>query len=246
MIQVINRAMDILEMIAKNPEQVRSLTEIADTMKLNHATCANIIKTLVNRKYIEQVGHKKGYRLGQMSYALTNNFSYKRDLVQAAKEAMESLTKKINENSLLAIIKDNKRILLYDVPSDQDLQVRTSVEKNVYEAATGRLLLAYLSSKERDNFISKYGLPSEQVWPEAESRQDLYAQLDKIQQEGMAMQATNKHIIGLAMPVKKAGQVVASLGIFLPEFRFTGSWKKEIISSLKATAEQISKKLDEQ
>src|SRR5688572_28631583 len=156
MIQVINRAMDILEMIAKNPEQIRSLTEIADSMNLNHATCANIIKTLVNRKYIEQVGHKKGYRLGQMSYALTNNFSYKRDLVQAAKEAMETLTKKINENTLLAIIKDNKRILLYDVPSDQDLQVRTSKEKNVYEAATGRLLLAYLTPKERENFITKY------------------------------------------------------------------------------------------
>ncbi len=44
----------------------------------------------------------------------------------------------------------------------------------------------------------------------------------------------------------EGGQVVASLGIFLPEFRFTGSWKKEIISSLKATAEQISKKLEEQ
>jgi IclR family transcriptional regulator, KDG regulon repressor len=246
MIQVINRAMDILELIAKNPEQVRSLTEIADSMHLNHATCANIIKTLVNRKYIEQVGHKKGYRLGQMSYALTNNFSYKRDLVQAAKEAMEVLTRKINENSLLAIIKDNKRILLYDVPSDQDLQVRTSLEKNVYEAATGRLLLAYLPGKERDSFIGKYGLPAANIWPEADSREDLYAQLDKIQQEGIAVQLTNKHIIGIAVPVKKAGQVVASLGIFLPEFRFTGTWKKEIVSSLKSTAEQISKKLAEQ
>lgn len=246
MIQVINRAMDILELIAKNPEHVRSLTEIADSLNLNHATCANIIKTLVNRKYVEQVGHKKGYRLGSMSYALTNNYSYKRDLVQAAKEPMEALTKKINENSLLAIIKDNKRILLYDVPSDQDLQVRTSLEKNAYEAATGRLLLAFFTGKERDAFISKYGLPTREVWEEAESREDLYAQLDRIQQEGMAVQVTNKHIIGIAIPVKKAGQVVASLGVFLPEFRFTGSWKNEIIHSLKATAEQINKKLSDQ
>ena len=64
MIQVVNRALDILEFIAKDKNKIYSLTEIADALELNHATCANIIKTMVNRNFIDQIGHKKGYRLG--------------------------------------------------------------------------------------------------------------------------------------------------------------------------------------
>lgn len=243
MIQVINRAMDILEMIAKNPEQVRSLTEIADAFGLNHATCANIIKTLVNRKYVEQIGHKKGYRLGPMAYALTNNFSYKRDMVQAAKEPMEMLTRRVNENSLLAILRDSKRLVIYEVPGNQDLQVRTLLEKPAYESATGRLLLAYLSTEERDGFLQKHGLPNASAWPDVQSRESLFTALDQFKHDNLAVQVTSKHIIGLAVPVHKNGQMAASLGIFLPEMRFTGAWREEIIGQLRQTAEQIEKNI---
>ena len=64
MIQVVNRALNILEIIAKNPDRELGLTEIADSVELNHGTCANILKTLVLRGYVEQAGAKKGYKLG--------------------------------------------------------------------------------------------------------------------------------------------------------------------------------------
>ena len=78
MIQVINRALDILEIVAANPEKPTALGEIADALGLNHGTCANIMKTLVTRNYLEQVGTKKGYILGAKSYALTNNDAYRK------------------------------------------------------------------------------------------------------------------------------------------------------------------------
>jgi DNA-binding IclR family transcriptional regulator len=235
--------MDIMEMIAKNPEQVRSLTEIADSLALNHATCANIIKTLVQRKYIEQIGHKKGYRLGPMAYALTNNYSYKRDLVVSAKEPMEELTRRIDENSLLAVLREDQRLVLFDVPSNQDLQVRTSKEKPAYESATGRLLLAYLTVQERDTFIRKGGLPAPGIWPGVETREELHTALDKFRRDELAVQVTGKHIVGLAVPIRKNGLVVASLGIFLPEFRFTGERPQELIEELRLTAGRIEASL---
>ena len=74
MIQVLNRAFDILEMCAKNAEKVYSLSEIADQLQLNRTTCANIVKTLVTRNYLEQTGYRRGYRLGSKVFHLAGNY----------------------------------------------------------------------------------------------------------------------------------------------------------------------------
>ena len=49
MIQVINRALNILEIIAHDHNKEWGLSEIANELELNHGTCANILKTLVQR-----------------------------------------------------------------------------------------------------------------------------------------------------------------------------------------------------
>jgi DNA-binding IclR family transcriptional regulator len=240
MIQVLNRAFDILEILARQPEKEKSLTEIADTVELNHGTCANILKTLVQRKYVEQVGHKKGYLLGPMAYNLTNNKSYKKDMVEAAMPFMQALTEKLNENSLLAILKDGKRLVLFDMQSNHDLLVRTSKEKPVYESSTGRLLLAYQEEDGIGKFIEKYGLPSAEVWEESATEEGLRATLKRIKKDGFAMQISPKQIVGIAVPLFKDNIFVASLGVFLPESRFKGEFKKKVMDELKNTAKQIN------
>jgi IclR family KDG regulon transcriptional repressor len=131
MIQVIHRAFDILELCARNPEKSLVLNDIADKLKLNHGTCANIIKTLVSRNYTEKVGYNKGYRLGAMSYHLTGNFSSIKDLVQEARMPMQELVEKLNETCLLAILRktDLKRIVLHQSQSSHNLTVRTILGK---------------------------------------------------------------------------------------------------------------------
>lgn len=59
MIQVINRAFDILEFVATDPTRPKSLTEVAEAAGLNQGTCANIMKTMVNRRYLDQVVPRK-------------------------------------------------------------------------------------------------------------------------------------------------------------------------------------------
>ena len=66
MIQVIHRALNIMEYIALDPERPKGLGDIAERMDLNAATCANIIKTLVTRKYLVKLEKQKGYLLGPM------------------------------------------------------------------------------------------------------------------------------------------------------------------------------------
>ncbi len=244
MVLVIVKALDILEWVARDSSRTYSLTEIADGLQMNQATCVNILQTLVSKNYIEHLGRKKGYRLGPMAYNLTNNLSYSQNLVLAAKEPMEELTTELNETSILGILRNQKRFIVHLVNSDQDLQVRSRTERNVYETATGRLLLAFMSPKEQESFLQSNGLPPADVWSEGASLEGLGAELATIRAQELAVTQSKSHIIGLAVPVRKSDQVIASLSVFLPQIRCSAKRQAEIVQALRQTSKLINKRLD--
>jgi DNA-binding IclR family transcriptional regulator len=241
MIQVLHRALDILEIVAAEPEKPKPLGEIADSLGLNHGTCANIMKTLVSRKYLEQVGTKKGYILGSRAYTLSGNDSYRKDLVEAAMPEMEKLTASINENSLLAVTHGENRLVIHRVSAEQELQVRTAAEKRIYDAASGRMLFAMMSDADIERFIMKYGLPATEMWAEADTKEKIKIAVAQIRSEACAFQVLpGRQVIGLAVAVRNADKVVASLSIYLPEYRYMNIDKMALVRQLKATADRIS------
>jgi IclR family transcriptional regulator, KDG regulon repressor len=244
MVQVIIKAIDILELIAGRNGQAISLTEISQALDLNQATAANIINTLAEKNYIEHIGKKKGYRLGPAAYSLTNEVAYGQDLINAARDVMEELTAKLNESCILGTLRNYKRYILHIVNCNQDIQVRVRSERSVYETASGRLLLAYLTQKEQDRFLQLNGLPETALWAEASTHEELQEALLKIKEEGLAMTYfKNNHLVGFAVPIFFKNQVVAGLSIFLPEYRFSASRKKIIVEALREAATAISKKM---
>jgi len=243
MVLVIVKAFGILEYVARDPAKAHSLTEIAEAMQLHQATCANILKTLVEINYLEHLGRKKGYRLGPMAYHLTNNHAHHQGLINAARGVMEGLTAELNETSILGIIRNNKRYVLHLVNSDQDLAVRSRTERNLYETATGRLLLAFMPEKERTRLLQVTGLPPVTVWPEAATAEGLEQALADIRAQELAVTHSASHIIGLAVPIRQGEGVVASLSIFLPAIRCSEQRQQEIIRRLRAAAKAIDRRL---
>lgn len=244
MIQVINRALDILEFLSQDPEKEFGLTEIAMASNLNAGTCANIIKTLVNRNYVDQPVSKKGYKLGYMSYRLTKSNNYNKKLIDIAKIPMEDLRELINETVILSVINRDQRLVLEESQSTQEIQVRTTKESSVYRATTGRLLLSHFSHKELDDFINRIGLPTEEQWPEIKTKSDLLRELNEISKENVFLTWNKNHVVGLATPILQKNRVIASLGIYLPDIRFGKSEKNQIIKELKKTTDIINVRLD--
>jgi IclR family transcriptional regulator, KDG regulon repressor len=243
MVQVIIKAFDILELVAQRNGQAISLTEISAELQLNQATAANIIQTLGAKGYLEHIGKKKGYRLGPSAFRLTNEVAYEQDLVNAAREPMEILTEKTNETCLLGILRNYKRYILHNVNCNQDIQVQIRSERNVYETASGRLLIAYLSEKERERFLQYNGLPDKTLWEEASTHSGFEDALFKIRSEEISMTNFNNHLVGFAVPIFAQKKVIAGLSIFLPEYRCDEANQKKIIASLKEAAMIISEKL---
>lgn len=239
MIQVLNRALDILELLSQNIDKEHSLSEIADPLNLNHGTCANIIKTMINRGYIKK---KKGYLLGRQAYYLTNNFSKEKEIIKCAKGPMKGLSKTLKESCVLAVIKNNSRIIIHKKTFVQELQANSLDEKHAYHTATGRLLLAYMEPADRNAFINTYGLPGD-MWEEMDSERKLIDELQKINKAGYAIHHAKSNVVGVAMPVFNRKQFVASLGVYLPENRFNKNMEDKILKELAETAKIISEKL---
>ena len=248
MIQVVNRALDMLEHCAKHPEKIFSLSEIAAHAGIHRATCSHIINTLVERKYIERIGYMKGYRIGTMIYSLTKNLSFRNNLVDLAKPVMKDLCEMLNESIVIAVYnkQENTRVTLHTNYSSHELQVRANREKNAYETAIGRLIIAYLSDDERSELIRKKGLPTRALWKEASSSiNDFERETASIREKGIAFHTTTDHVIGVAAPIYYHDRVVAGLGIYLPKIRFLGELRTLSIDHIVHAAQQLSLQLVE-
>ncbi|MEK6481190.1 IclR family transcriptional regulator C-terminal domain-containing protein [Catalinimonas sp. 4WD22] len=242
MIQVLHRAFDILEFIANSGRKDVPLKDIADGLNLNHGTCANIIKTMLDRNYLQKTA-SKGYGIGTMPYFITGDFSDTLGLVKAATLPMEKLTETINESCMLGILRNDIRISIHEVQANQELRVINKKEKPVYQTASGRVLLAYLPETKIKEHIKKYGLPDPEVWEDIHDEEDLLVELNKIRKKGMAVQVTKTQILGVAVPIELEKLVHASLGVFLPEFRFNNDTRENIVAQMQETAQAIAANL---
>jgi DNA-binding IclR family transcriptional regulator len=243
MIQVVNRALNILEFIASDSNKEFSLSEIANTLELQHSTCANILKTLVSRGYVEQTKVKGNYKLGIMIYHLSNNGSNS-SIINATEDLMIDLRNKVNETVILSVIKNQRRIVLSMMTNTHEIQVKTIKESSVYSATTGRVILAHYTENELNYFIEKVGLPSENEWPGINTKKKLREELYRIKTQNIEITLNKNHVIGLATPIIKESKIIASLGIYLPDFRYGDTEKKLLIAELLKTTEKINAKID--
>lgn len=243
MIQVLERAFDILEYLALDPSREHYLSEIADRFGLNHSTCANIMKTLVTRGYVDQIGKKKGYKLGSQIAKLTHFHGQFEPLIRVAKGAMHTFTVKSKEGIILAVLNENLRIVIHDEPAENELQVKVQKEKEAYTTSTGRLLLAYESEERIEKFVGQYGLPESNQWPEIEDIEDLKTELARIRKKQISIQESPNHITGIAVPILKNEHIQAALGIYLPTSRYQGKVPEKLQEALSDLALQIQSQL---
>ena len=239
MSQVLHRAIDILESIAPTPDQPRGLGEIARTVHLNAATCARIMKTLVDTGYLEQVAPRKGYILGPMAYSLSAGGLYRKDLVIVAEPLLIKLAQAIRQPVLLAALRHGRRIILNQINAGETSSSPGGAYPltNPYQSATGRLLAAYLPDSERQAFISHHPPPGDD-WPEADTRPKLIAALDRIRADSWALRHTGE-TVGIAFPVLLNHLASAALGVFLPEIIFKGPYRDRVLRLMETTAKAI-------
>ena len=81
MIQVLDRAMRIMEMMGANHQKEYTSSEIAKALSIDKGTCNRILKTLVTRGFVQQQSCRGGYQIGYKLYHLIGKQVENSDLV---------------------------------------------------------------------------------------------------------------------------------------------------------------------
>ncbi len=245
MIQSIMRAMDIIEFLAVNANREVPLKEIANAVGLDHATCANIIKTLASRGYVQQSAPRCGYKFGYMFYKLTGSAMVHDELTKIAHEDVEKLGRETNESAILSVIKNDKRIVLFYTTPNQELIVRPNIDKSVYSANTGRVILANYTYDHLEKFVIRNNLPTQKEWPAIYKSEnpdlEFRRSLNRIRKMGYEVDYDSNGIVGFAVPLWRKKHVVGSVGVYLPSIRLTS--EQEMLDKVLSTAESINRKL---
>jgi DNA-binding IclR family transcriptional regulator len=247
MILVLGKALNILELLAKSPNKEMSLGEIAEKLNMDKGTCVNIIKSLASRGYVQQIGPRQGYKFGYMIYNLTGSAVINDELTEIARKDIEDLGTSINESTILSVIRNDKRIILFQTIPDREIFVKANIDKSVYSANSARVIIANYSPTRLEKFINRVGLPTRDQWPEvyhsANVKGELMNELCIIKNKGYEISSDSNDVVGFAAPIFSHGHISGSVGIYLPSYRLGN--KDLILKKVLSCAESISNKIAE-
>ena len=234
MIQVLERVEKILVYLSENRKREVPLTEIADNLNMNRATCANILKTMKELGFIEQMSYRKGYILGEKIYSIAGADNDPDKLRTLLKPLVDDLCKEVNESVMLTVIKNDKRIHLYNAEAHHAIQAKVIYQMGVWQATTAKVIIAQYGQDKLEDFLKLVGMPGKD-WPEIKTRQDLLDALSEIRCN-RCFTVINNHFACMAAPVFKNGKVIASIGYYLPDIRLTETTRPLLESKLLEAA----------
>lgn len=239
MIQVIERVEKILVYLSENRKREIPLSEIADTLGMNRATCANILKTMKDLGFVEQNSYRKGYILGDKVYTIAGADNDPYRLKTLLKPLIDNLCKDVNENVMLTVIRNDQRYHIYNAEANHALQAKVIYQMGVWEATTAKVIIAQYSTEKLNNFLKLAGMPKK-AWPEIHSRQELFDALAEIRKQ-RCFTVINNHFACMAAPIFKNGKVVASIGYYLPDIRLNDTTMPLLEAKLLEAAEKADR-----
>lgn len=245
MIQVLDRAMRIMEMMGANHQKEYTSSEIAKALSIDKGTCNRILKTLVTRGFVQQQSCRGGYQIGYKLYHLIGKQVENSELVKIARKDIEDLGDALNETALLAVSYNDKRVVLFSTIPQRTMVIRADIERSIYSVCAGRVILANYTQAHLEKCICRMGIPKEEEWPELymsqNPSQELMNELVKIKQDGYGLLDDGHGTIGFAAPIFHNGHILGSIGVCLPVIRMTD--QDIIIRKLLDCANEINKKI---
>lgn len=246
-IAVLDKAMLVLDTFVRHGP-VLSLGEISALTGINVSTT---MRLLVNLRYHGMVARSEDngkYSLGYRLLTFADAARGRSSLVEFALPAMRDLTREFNETSVLSVRSGDHRIDLEQVVGNQTVRrvLTLGQPKSLYSGAASRVLLAGFSAKELQSYLERVPLvkiaTDTIIDPEV-----LKASLIEIRANGYAWskqeQADNSGAGVVAPILGVRGEIIAALGISVPQFRFTNELRDRLIPAVKKAAESVSARI---
>lgn len=245
MIQSIERAISILDLFHRN--KTMGVSEIAKALELNKKTVFGIIETLKHYGYLEQDQETRKYSLGVSLMELGARYTERLDIRQIAMEFMPDLQKETGESVQLAIYHNGHVVYIARSSTPNYMQIVTREGKitPAHSTATGKVLLAYKSSKELEEFFKQNKLV--RCTPNTiTDKEKLMEELSQIRKQGYSIDNEENEIglQGIAMPIfDRKGNAIAALVIGFMSKTFGHEMIESYLPKIRETVKMISYRL---
>lgn len=245
MIQVIERAFEVLVYLASAQGKTASLSQIQAATGIQKTTLSNILKTMEQTGFVAHPQKRKGYRMGYKMYMLAGPQYFFEKIGTLAADEMKLLHDVFSETVVLAAEQDGRRVVLRVLECQEGITARISHSNDIYQSATGRVILANYPEDQLHRVVSSSGLPSANSWHGILSEEDLQRELAIIRNNGFSVSNDHPDIKGIAVPVIVGHTTVVAIGVCLPKFRCTISKVTLIKHVLDECALSLAKKIND-
>lgn len=241
------RAVKLLQMFADANSDL-SIKELSDKSGLAPSTIHRLVNLLADLGMVTFDEQRKRYGIGQEFFRLSAQVMTKTSFADIARPYMKNVVLACEETCvLISYLRPRQLISVVAVensPNPLQYQTELYATRNPLWGATGQSVAAFLPDTELSDLLEESG---EQVFPATGARlpdRDSYLrQMAEIREKGYALSQgeTIPGAVGIGAPVfDKAGLVIGSLCVTLPEIRYSETVRDRVIGTLVPEARALS------
>ena len=240
-VPALENAFAILKLLSRKRFRESTVTEIANALSLNPATCYRILQSMEEMAAVRYLEEKKRYTLGPYLVVLGERAKEHLDYISVAMPYLDSLTAETGMTSILVNKIGADKLAIVAKAEARDFGVSVSVGRHfsVADGSFGMCFLAYAEPEEQDRMLKGQGsLPGNGNYLKRET--------EKLRREGYYITYGDfmKGLCGIAAPVFTApGKVELSIELI----GFTSQYERDELDakgkSIKRAAQEISRTL---
>ena len=242
LIQSVERALNILEVVRDSTKSVRAI-DIARAVGLSPAAANNIVRTLFIRGYLTQDDHGH-YLLGGKSYLLGGAADSWGELRSVAREPMLGVSKKSKSLCFLGVECQSQMIAISIAEGNGPLIVPRNQDwlEQLHCTAAGKILLAAMPPDRYDDF--KQCVPLQRFTNKTITDwQELDNEINAVRDKGFAL-CRDESVFGLCsigVPVMDSARqhVVAALAVVFSSYYLNDDYQDQMVRLLLDAAATI-------
>ena len=241
---VIDKTFSILEQIVISSPVPMLPTQLAEKLNLNRATCSRLLKQLMDMGYILKVSRQQGYIPGPKLLTMNNISGFQQEFLNQAVPVIDRCAGELQTSVLTAQLYHGKRYVLYHKNCNRELDIRITQPcyDDIFETATGLLLIANCSEEERLSCFRREKKAGSAFLSGFGNEMTLNGNLDKVKEAGFLVCEKEFQWI-YAYPVLRGGKFFAALGASITKEQYSAAYHKRVCKIMKAASEEISRKL---
>lgn len=240
--KVFGKIFEVLEtVIGESPNPITP-AEISERLAMNRPTCSRILRELTDSGYLLHISRQKGYTAGPRSAAFASLVRYKNQMMDKIRPYIKDCAFKLSQSLLFCELNGMDRyILCHYNYSPLDIQLKKFSYRDLFETATGMVLLAYLDQDEQETIFRFYKKNHLLFFPDLQNLPELRKAFEQIRRDRIFVRDKFRTLQWIAaVPVCRNGIVTAALGLSAPAADVAREDRGRMISEVRKTASAIS------